>query len=157
MKKLNIFINNLTKALALTGSTIIIFILILSCLNIFGRKFNLPIQGTFEIIELSMAVSIFMFLPFCQRYNHNIKIEFFIKKKNKELKNFLYKFSLFIYFLISLFITWRLVVGGLDFFNYNDETMMLGIPKYIAYLPMVFSSFILTISCITSFFENNKW
>ena len=155
MKKINIFINNLTKALALTGSTIIILILILSCLNIFGRKFNVPIQGTFEIIELSLAVSIFMFLPFCQRYNHNIKIEFFIKK-NKELKKILYKFNLFIYFLISLFITWRLVIGGLDFFNFNDETMMLGIPKYIAYLPMAFSSLILTISCITSFFENNE-
>ena len=84
MKKLNIFINQLTKVLALAGSTIIIFILILSCLNIFGRKFNFPIQGTFEIIELSMASSIFMFLPFCQRYNHNIKIEFFTKKKSYE-------------------------------------------------------------------------
>lgn len=156
MNNNNSLITLLTKILASLGGGIILFILLITCINIIGRNLNSPIPGIFEITELAMASAIFMFLPYCQRCNKNIFVEIFTNNLGDELKLSLHKFSAILYFMISILITWRLIAGGWDFFKFNEQTMMLSIPKYIVFIPMTLSSLLLCIVCFLSIFNKYK-
>ena len=143
-----------SRLFALSGGLFLLGILFLTLANVVGRRFGIPIPGDFEITELGMAIAIFLFLPFCQIRKGNISIDTFTKNLRPSIQSVLDAVGATAYALISGLITWRLLFGGIDFFRFDDQTMVLGIPRFIAFIPITISALLLTLICIYTTWQN---
>ena len=101
---------------------------LLTVVSVMGRYFiNSPIPGDFELVEMACAVAVFSFLPYCQLRKGNVLVDF-LPIRLRPAKVFWTR-PVLIYGLITVLLTWRLWVGGFDFLDTNEQTIILQIPR----------------------------
>ena len=72
------FLIGVANILAFCGGAILLLMVFVNVISIIGRIiFVEPLVGDFELIEITCAVAIFLFLPLCQLKNGNIVVEAF--------------------------------------------------------------------------------
>ena len=139
---------SLARALALFGGGALIVIVAVSFLSILGRfLFSSPLVGDFELVEMGCAVAISAFLPLCQLRRGNVMVDFVTSGLSERTKEALDAFSTLLFGLIALFFAWRMVFGAQDMYSYNEQTMLLQLPVWVPFLPVVFSFFLLALCC----------
>ena len=158
MKKSDfISINNLNKKtaeiFAIIGGFFLCLIILIVCANVFTRKIDLPIPGDVEIVELIICVTIFFFLPYCQVTKSNIKIIIFSKFFPEKLNRLLDLFGVIFFTIFAILLAWRMFLGGIDFYNYNDSTMVLNIPRFIFFFPITASLIVLICTCFLEIYS----
>ncbi len=103
---------------------------ILTVASVIGRYFfNAPISGDFELVEGACALAVFSFLPYCQLQKGNVLVDFFTYRMSARKRGLLDGLSALIYTAITVLLTWRLWVGGLDLLRTNEQTIVLEIPR----------------------------
>ena len=108
---------------------------LLTVVSVMGRYFiNTPIPGDFELVEMACAVAVFSFLPYCQLRKGNVMVDFFTHKAAPRTKGVLDSVSAIIYSVITVLLTWRLWVGGFDFLDTNEQTVILQIPRAYVFI-----------------------
>ena len=158
MKKSDfISINNLNKKtaeiFAIIGGFFLCLIILIVCANVFTRKIDLPIPGDVEIVELIICVTIFFFLPYCQITKSNIKIIIFSKLFPEKLNRLLDLFGIIFFTIFAILLAWRMFLGGIDFYNYNDSTMVLNISRFIFFFPITASLIVLISTCFLEIYS----
>ena len=152
-----ISINNLNKKtaeiFAIIGGIFLCLIIFIVCTNVFTRKIDLPIPGDVEIVELIICVTIFFFLPYCQITKSNIKKIIFSKLFPEKLNRLLDLFGIIFFTIFSILLAWRMFLGGIDFYNYNDSTMVLNIPRFIFFFPITASLIVLISTCFLEIYS----
>ena len=103
--------------------------------------------GDFELVEMGCAIAIFSFLPICHFKNGNVIVDFFSSRFPTYIKQILDIFSNLIFLMVSGVFTFRMIYGVFDMIKYNEQTMLLKLPVWIAFIPGIFSFFLLTIVC----------
>ena len=146
-------IDTISEVMAFIGGIILFFIVAITTTNIFGRKIGSPLAGDIETVELLISISIFFFLPYCQTSKSNLNITIFSNFLPKKTKYTLDMIGILFYLLIAVLLCWRMTLGGIDLFNFNDYTMVLKIPKYYVFFPIIFSLIILCIVCLNDFLK----
>ena len=141
-------LNTVAIALAIFGGLVLIAIVAINFLSIVGRfLFSSPLVGDFELVEMGCAVAISAFLPLCHLRNGNVIVDFVTGGLSARARETMDALSALAYGLIAGFFTWRMIFGGRDMFHYNEETMLLQVPIWIPFVPVVISFFILSICC----------
>ena len=141
----------LSTFLSIFGGCVLIVIVIINVFSILGRVlFSSPLLGDFELVEMGCAVAIFSFLPLCQLKNGNVIVDFFSAKFPFLCRTALDSFSSLLFGLVAAFFTWRMLYGVGDMFHYNEQTMLLKIPVWLAFIPAIFSFFLLSVVCFYS-------
>lgn len=134
--------------LAVFGGLTLLIIVSINFVSILGRfLFSSPLLGDFELVEMGCAVAISSFLPLCHMEKGNIIVDFVTSGLPKPATASLDIFSALLFGGVAGFFTWRMFYGVQDMYRYNEETMLLQIPVWIPFLPVVFSFFILTVCC----------
>ena len=142
------FLLYLSTLLSIVGGCVLILIVIINVFSIVGRVlFSSPLLGDFELVEMGCAIAIFSFLPICHLKNGNVIVDFFSSRFPTYIKQILDIFSNFIFLMVSGFFTFRMIYGVLDMIKYNEQTMLLKLPVWIAFIPGIFSFFLLTLVC----------
>jgi len=142
----------LATALAIFGGLVLLAIVSVSSLSIVGRfLFSSPMVGDFELVEMGCAVAISAFMPLCQLQNGNVIVDFVTARLPASGRETLDASGALIYGLIAGFFTWRMIHGGGDMYRFGEETMLLQIPVWIPFVPVVFSFCILSICCLYTF------
>ena len=144
--------------LAIFGGAVLVSIVLVSFFSILGRTlFSKSIVGDFELVEMGCAVAIFCFLPLCHLRRGNVTVDFFTLGLSNKAVRILDSFSSFLFLIVASIFCWRMVLGGIDMYRYNEQTMLLGLPVWIAFIPAVFSFFLLSLACFhTSIFGFQK-
>lgn len=125
----------LARTFVILGGIVLTAAGILTVVSVIGRYFfNSPIPGDFELVEMACAVAVFSFLPYCQLKKGNVLVDFFTHNSSPRTKGILDSISALIYSGIVTLITWRLWVGGIDFFHTNEETVILQIPRAYVFI-----------------------
>jgi len=125
----------LARALVIIGGACLTAAGILTVGSVIGRYFfNSPIPGDFELVEMACAVAVFSFLPYCQLKKGNVLVDFFTYNSSPRTKGILDSISAIIYSAITVLLTWRLWVGGLDFLATNEQTVILQIPRAYVFI-----------------------
>ena len=113
--------------------------------SVLGRKFfGGAITGDFEIVEIGCAVAVSLFLPYCQLNKGNVIVDFFTLKAPPALRRWLDAAGCVLLTLVALLMTWRLGAGGLSLYSSNDQTMVLQVGTWWAFLVIVPSMALLT-------------
>ena len=142
----------ISTLLAIFGGIVLLLIVFINVFSIVGRVlFSSPLMGDFELVEMGCAIAIFSFLPLCHLSKGNVIVDFFTLGLNKRVHQILDGASSFLYAVVALFFAWRMVYGAEDMLRYNEQTMLLKLPVWIAFIPGIFSFLLLFISCFYTF------
>jgi TRAP-type C4-dicarboxylate transport system permease small subunit len=140
-------LDKLSRICAISGGVILTLMAFMSLASVVGRSvFDKPILGDYELVQVMSAAAISLFLPFCQMARGHVIVDFFTMRCNKRLNDFFDLLANLLLTIGSFAFAWRAGVGLLDLLKNGDSTMLLGIPTWIGYVPVVlgFSLFGLT-------------
>jgi TRAP-type C4-dicarboxylate transport system permease small subunit len=134
--------------LALAGGAVLIAITMLTVASIVLREAaGRPILGDFELVEFGCAIAVFAFLPYCQLIGGNVRVEFVTTRWPRRAKAALDALASLAYGLVAGLLTWRLALGGADLRSVNETSMVLGVPVWLAFIPIVPSVALLALAC----------
>lgn len=149
-----LFLDRACKTFAVFSGITLTALAFMSLWSIGGRTFfDKALLGDYELVQLMSAVAVAMSLPFANWIGGHVIVDFFTAKAKVSTNAFLDLLAHSIMAFFSLVIAWRLTVGMLDLRSTFDASMLLGIPTWWAYAPMV-PSFILL--ALTSLFAANE-
>jgi len=139
----------LAYVLALAGGVLMCAVGLMVVVSIVGRAlFSKPIYGDFELVAMGTAISVFLFLPYCHLTKNNVIVDLFLARAPERLRTFFDSVGSLLFGVIAAVLTWRSVLGGIDMHEYNETSMILSIPVWIAFPFIVFSLGVLSICCL---------
>ena len=142
-------LGRVTRALAVAGGVLLLAMTFVTVASVAGRTlFARPVPGDFELVELGAAVAVFAFLPYCQLRGGNVIVDFFTVKAGRRARVLMDAFGALLYAAIAALLAWRLALGGLDMHAVGEETMVLAVPVWWAFLPIVVSAGLLVAVCL---------
>lgn len=109
---------------------------------------NKPLQGDFELVEMLVAVAVFMFLPYCQLTDANVTADIFTARASARTVGRLKLLSAGVAIGFGALLIWRMYAGLLDYRQYVETTTILRIPIWYAYVPVLISLALLLLACL---------
>lgn len=131
-------LESLAKFCAILAGVLLTAITLMTCVSLLGRNtMGVTLVGDFELTGVATGAAIALFLPWCQLRRGNIIVDFFTAKASVKTNAGLDRLGALLLALAMGLLTWRTSVGGLNAFNTQSGTMMLGFPEWIVYAAMV--------------------
>lgn len=128
----------LAKFCAVLAGLVMVGITLLTCASVVGRNlFEYAINGDFELVGFAAGAAIALFLPWCQIRRGNIIVDFFTTHASEANQARLDRFGALLLAAVMALMAWRSVLGGMNAWNTNSGSMMLGFPEWIIYAFMV--------------------
>jgi TRAP-type C4-dicarboxylate transport system permease small subunit len=131
-------LERLARACALLAGALIAFMVVLTCGSIIGREtVGHTITGDFELVGLATGAAVGLFMPLCQLHRGNIVVDFFTARAPRNVNRALDRLGALLLAVCCALLAWRAALGGLSSWNSHSSTMLLGVPEWLAYAPMV--------------------
>jgi len=128
----------LAKLCAILAGLLLTVITLMTCASLIGRNTTgWTIVGDFELSGAAAGAAIALFLPWCQVRRGNIIVDFFTSRATAATNAALDRLGALLFALALGLLTWRTAIGGLNAWNSQSTTMMLGLPEWIVYAFMV--------------------
>jgi TRAP-type C4-dicarboxylate transport system permease small subunit len=128
----------LAKACALCAGALVALMVIISCGSIIGREtVGRTLTGDFELVGLATGAAVGLFMPLCQFHRGNIVVDVFTTRAPKAFNEVLERIGAFLLALCCALLSWRAALGGWSSFQSGSTTMLLAVPEWYAYAPMV--------------------
>ena len=141
----------LTEAWALLGGLLLLAIALMTAYSSgAGWLIGKPLPGDVELVEMLTAVSVFMFLPYCQISGANVTADLFTAGASKRTVAVLELLGAVVALAFSVLLLWRMYEGLLDYQQYVETTTILKIPIWSAYLPALASLALLAVAAVAS-------
>lgn len=131
-------LERLAKLSALLAGALVSFMVVLTVGSIIGREtVGHTITGDFELVGLATGAAVGLFMPLCQLHRGNIVVDFFTAKAPPQLNATLDRVGALLLALTCALLAWRAGLGGLSSYRSHSGTMLLNVPEWWAYAPMV--------------------
>ena len=128
----------LAKACALAAGALVAVMVVVSCISIIGREtIGRTLTGDFELVALATGAAVGLFMPLCQFHRGNIVVDVFTAKAPPAVNEALERIGALLLGLCCALLAWRAALGGLSSWRSGSTTMLLGVPEWYAYAPMV--------------------
>jgi len=142
------FARSFIEGWALLGGIVLLAVVAMNVISVVGTVVWEPIAGDFEMTQVGLAVAVFAFLPYCQLTRSNVTADIFTAKLSQRWVAVLTFIAALVAFAFSLLLAWRMFYGMLDQKDYEYTTIVLRFPHWIAYIPILFSLFLLSIAAL---------
>ncbi|QJW84731.1 TRAP transporter small permease subunit [Ramlibacter terrae] len=110
----------------------------MTCASLIGRNTTgATLVGDFELTGVAAGAAIALFMPRCRVRRGNIIVDFFTTKASERTQAGLDRLGALLLGAAMALLAWRTVVGGLNAWQSQSGTMMLGFPEWIVYTAMV--------------------
>lgn len=132
LDRLNIMINNLFLVL---GGISVLALMTLATANVVLRLFNMPFQGTYEIVSFLGAITIAFALGYTQKTNSNIVVDIVSERYPASVANVVDKL---VHQCVAIFfglVTWQVCVYAMKIHASNEVSETIK----IIYYPFVFA------------------
>lgn len=135
--------------LACLGGALFILEAVMSVISVIGRTFfSMPILGDYELIQFMSAMGIALCLPYCQLKQGHVFVDFFTLWAPAWLKRYMDAIAAFLLACLAFFLAWRSWDGLLDMREYQESSMVLGLPIWWGYAPIVPSLVLLGLTAL---------
>lgn len=126
------------RAFAIGGGLMLAAMALMMVFSIARRAVDgTPVQGDFELVQYATAITVSMFLPFCQMVRGHIIVDFFTMNVSRGVRAALDAFAGLLLAAAAFLVAWRLGVGLGELRTNGDSSMILGVPTWYAYVAMV--------------------
>ncbi len=131
-------LENLAKLCAVLAGVLLTVITLMTCVSLIGRNTTgWTIVGDFELSGSAAGAAIALFMPWCQVRRGNIMVDFFTSGASAATQLKLDRLGALLLAVVMALMTWRTAIGGLNAWNSQSGSMMLGFPEWIVYAGMV--------------------
>jgi TRAP-type C4-dicarboxylate transport system permease small subunit len=128
------FLRRVIEGWALLGGLVLLAIaLMVSYSSAASWLLGKPLPGDVELVEMLTAISVFMFLPYCQLMGANVTADIFTARASRRTVAALELLASLVALGFSLLLLWRMYEGLLDYRRYVETTTILKIPIWVAY------------------------
>jgi TRAP-type C4-dicarboxylate transport system permease small subunit len=137
-------LNKTCRFLAVCAGIMLILMSLMSFASIVGRSvFDKPILGDYELVQTMSAIAVAMSLPFCQMIRGHIIVDFFTTGLPARVNRRLDILASLVLAVAGFVFSWRIGVGLIGLRGSGDASMLLNLPIWWGYVPMVPSFFLL--------------
>ena len=131
-------LEGLAKLCAVAAGVLLTVITLMTCVSIIGRNTTgWTIVGDFELSGSAAGAAIALFMPWCQWRRGHIIVDFFTTRASVATQAGLDRAGAGLMALVMGLMTWRSGIGGLNAWNSQAGSMMLGFPEWIIYAGIV--------------------
>jgi TRAP-type C4-dicarboxylate transport system permease small subunit len=128
----------IARVLAICGGILLCVMALLTTLSVTGRSaFSMPVPGDFELVAIGTGLAVFAFLPWCQLTRGNVLVDFFMTRAPVRAKTVCDVLGGAFYLIIAIVLTWRMIFGGLDMYNYAEKSMTINFPRWTTFPPSI--------------------
>ena len=128
----------LAKLCAVAAGVLLTVITLMTCASVIGRNTTgWTIVGDFELSGSAAGAAIALFLPWCQARRGNIIVDFFTAKASERTNGLLDRLGALLLAAAMALLAWRSAVGGINAWQSQSGTMMIGFPEWIIYCGIV--------------------
>jgi len=128
----------LAKACALCAGALVALMVVISCGSIIGREtIGRTLTGDFELVGLATGAAVGLFMPLCQFHRGNIVVDVFTSRAPPAFNEALERIGAMLLAICCGLLSWRAALGGWSSFQSGSTTMLLAVPEWYAYAPMV--------------------
>ncbi len=150
-------LDRLCKLLAILSGLTLLAMAFMSLRSIIGRSFfDAPLLGDFELVQFLCAGAVAMSLPYTHWISGHVIVDFFTANASPKLNAVLDGVANLLLAFFAGLISWRVGVGLLDLRSSFDASMLLEIPTWWAYTPLVPSFVLLSLTALYRAFEKLK-
>lgn len=147
----------ITRIFAIAGGFVLCAMAVLTTISVTGRRFfDAPITGDFELIAIGTGVSVFAFLPYCQLKSENVIVDFFMSGAPDRVKSFFDAVGNLIYTLIIAVMIWRMTLGGINFYENDEMTLILEFTRWWTFPAAILCLALLLVVCAYTFVRSVK-
>jgi TRAP-type C4-dicarboxylate transport system permease small subunit len=131
-------LENLAKFCAILAGILLTGITLMTCGSLIGRNtIGVSIVGAFELTGVAAGAAIALFMPLCQVRRGNIIVDFFTANVPPAINDKMDRIGTLLLAVIFFLLAWRTTLGGLNSYNSNSETQIMGFPEWVVYAAMV--------------------
>ena len=131
-------LEKLAQFCAILAGVLLTVITLMTCGSLIGRNtVGVSIVGAFELTGVAAGAAIALFMPLCQLRRGNIIVDFFTANLSPHATDRLDRFGTLLLTLLFGLLAWRTTLGGLNVFEANSETQIMGFPEWVVYAAMV--------------------
>lgn len=161
----------LSRASAVIGGLVLVFLVVLTTLSIVGRELSKlghgmtdgwlsglgqalvasgvdEIRGSYELTEAGIAFAIFAFFPVCQFYGHHATVDVFTTALPGRSLAWLRAFWEVVLAAVIVFISLRLYDGMLRYIGNGETTLFLQFPVWWSYAASVGAAAVASVTAI---------
>lgn len=137
-------LSSVCRFFAVCSGVMLILMALMSLTSIVGRGlFDKPVLGDYELVQMMSAVAVAMALPFCQLIRGHIIVDFFTTAMPRKVNKTLDIVASLALAVAGFLFAWRITLGMLELRGNGDASMLLNLPTWWGYAPMVPSFFLL--------------
>ncbi|MDB9778492.1 TRAP transporter small permease [Burkholderiaceae bacterium] len=126
------------KVFAFLSGITLVAMALMSLASIIGRSlFASAIIGDYELVEIASGMAVSLALPYTQWARSHVIVDFFTAKSSPNKVLVLDAIASALLAIVAFIFTWRITVGLLDLIGGWDASLMLNIPTWWGYAPMV--------------------
>ena len=118
------------SVLAAVAALAIVVMILVTCVDVVGRRVGFPLTGTYDIVELLGAIMIAGALPYTTACKGHVAIEFILQKLSRRGRIILDMFVRPPVILMFAFLTWRFVLYGQELKASGQGTLTLQWPVF---------------------------
>lgn len=131
-------LDRLCRWLAILGGVALAAAGLVTVVSVTGRYlFADAIRGDIEIVANLTAVAVAFFLPHCQLRRGHVIVDVFTEKASVAVRRRLDALGSLLLALVAGIFAWRLALGGAELRAAGDESMVLRLPTWWAFLAIV--------------------
>jgi TRAP-type C4-dicarboxylate transport system permease small subunit len=140
------------RGVALAGGLVLVAVAAMSAASVCSRwLFDRSLMGDFELVQLGCAIAVSTFLPYCQMRRGHVIVDFFTVNLERRNRAWLDAFGAVLLAACAALIAWRMGLGLISARASGESSMLLGVPIWLAYVPIVPSFALLAIAgCYTA-------
>ena len=131
-------IHLVSRWLAILGGILLCLMAALTSVSVAGRAaLSAPVPGDFELVAIGTGLAVFAFLPWCQLKRGNVLVDFFMLGAPARARLLCDLVGGLLYLAIGALLTWRMIFGALDMYNYAEKSMTINFPRWTTFPPSI--------------------
>lgn len=130
-------LRRVVSSLGVVAGAAVVAMIVVTCIDVVGRRLGHPLKGTYDIIEILGAITIAGGLPYTTACKGHVAIEFFFQRLSRRGKILVDTVWRTIMVSMFVFLTWRFAQYGLEIKASGQGTSTMGWPVF--WLPWWFS------------------
>lgn len=111
------------------------------------------VPGDYELVQMLSAMGIAMCLPYCQLRKGHVFVDFFTLWAPASLKRWLDALAALLMAAASFLLAWRIWEGLLDMHEYGEASMVIALPIWWGYVPVVPAFVLLGITALHTMYK----
>ncbi len=120
----------IVNLLAAVAALAIVVMILVTCVDVVGRRIEYPLKGTYDMVELLSAIMIAGALPYTTAYKGHVAIEFILQKLSRRGRFILDAIIRGASILMFAFLTWRFIQYGRELRASGQVTLTLQWPVF---------------------------